>query len=697
MANPVALDDVNTAIEDGAIVTGNVGANDTDADMDIVSFALNAPVAGLTLNNDGSYLFNPLNAAYQHIAQGSTQIVVATYTVTDAFGGTDTATLTITITGTNDAPIAADDTATATEDGALSTGDVGDDDTDVDDGATRTYALSAPVDGLTLGSNGHYSFNPGHASYQHIAQGATQTVVATYVVTDQHGATDTATLTITVTGTNDAPVAAADNNSATEGGAVVTGNVGANDTDVDDGAVLTYSHGVLPAGLTINANGSYSFDPTNAAYDSLAVGDSQAVVANYVVTDQHGASSASTLTIVVQGSNDAAVITGDVTGSASETDAVLTVTGNLDVNDVDGADTFVPQTNTGGTYGAFSIDSDGDWSYVTDNAQNQFAQGQTYVDTFTVASADGTTQSVTITINGTNDAPVAGDDVNTATEDGSVVTGTVATNDSDVDTGATLTYALGAPVAGLTLNPNGSYSFDPSNAAYQSLAQGTSQNVVATYIVSDQHGATDTATLTITVTGANDAPVANDDIASATEGGATVTGNVGVNDTDVDASASLSYAPAGPLPAGLVFGPNGNYSFDPTDPIYNSLAQGATQNVAFNYTVSDGLGGSDTGTLTITVTGTNDAPVAVADTNTATEDGPPATGNVGTNDSDVDTGATLTYALNAPVAGLTLNPDGSYSFDPSNGAYQSLADGATQNVIANYTVTDQHSATSSTL
>ena len=88
------------------------------------------------------------------------------------------------------------------------------------------------------------------------------------------------------------------------------------------------------------------------------------------------------------------------------------------------------------------------------------------------------------------------------------MTGTVATNDSDVDDGATLSYALNGTVAGLTIDPDGSYSFDPSDAAYQHLADGATTDVVATYTVTDDKGATDTATLTIHVTGVNDAPVA---------------------------------------------------------------------------------------------------------------------------------------------------------------------------------------------
>ena len=70
--------------------------------------------------------------------------------------------------------------------------------------------------GLTLNSDGSYSFDAGNAAYQHLAQGATTDVVANYTVTDEHGATRHATLTITLTGTNDAPVAVADTNAGNE-------------------------------------------------------------------------------------------------------------------------------------------------------------------------------------------------------------------------------------------------------------------------------------------------------------------------------------------------------------------------------------------------------------------------------------------------------------------------------------------------
>ena len=89
----------------------------------------------------------------------------------------------------------------------------------------------------------------------------------------------------------------------------------------------------------------------------------------------------------------------------------------------------------------------------------------------------------------------------------------MATNDSDVDDGAVLSYALDAPVAGLTLNADGSYSFDAGNAAYQHLAAGRDRRTWWRTTRSPTSTARrDTSTLTITLTGTNDAPVAVADI-----------------------------------------------------------------------------------------------------------------------------------------------------------------------------------------
>ncbi|MEY9537643.1 VCBS repeat-containing protein [Bradyrhizobium diazoefficiens] len=687
---PVAVADTNSGSEDSTI-TGTVASNDSDVDDGAtLSYSLDAAVAGLTLNPDGSYSLDAANAAYQHLAQGAATDVVANYTVTDEHGASAPSTLTITLTGTNDAPVAVADTNSGLEDSTI-TGTVASNDSDVDDGATLSYSLDAAVAGLTLNPNGSYSLDAGNAAYQHLAQGATTDVVANYTVTDEHGATSSSTLTITLTGTNDAPVAVADTNSGLED-STITGTVASNDSDVDDGATLSYSLDAAVAGLTLNPDGSYSFDADNAAYQHLAQGATTDVVANYTVTDEHGATSSSTLTITLTGTNDAPVAVADTNSGLEDS----TITGTVASNDSDIDDGAVLTYAQTSAVAGLALNPDGSYSLDAGNAAYQhLAQGATtdVVANYTVTDEHGATSNstLTITLTGTNDAPVAVADTNSGLED-STITGTVASNDSDVDDGAGLTYAQTSAVGGLTLNPDGSYSLDADNAAYQHLAQGATTDVVANYTVTDEHGATSNSTLTITLSGTNDAPVAVADTDSGLED-STITGTVASNDSDVDDGAILSYSLDAAV-TGLTLNSDGSYSLDAGNAAYQHLAQGATTDVVANYTVTDEHGATSSSTLTITLTGTNDGPVAVADTNSGLEDST-ITGTVASNDSDVDDGATLSYSLDAAVAGLTLNPDGSYSFDADNAAYQHLAQGATTDVVANYTVTDEHGATSS--
>lgn len=323
----------------------------------------------------------------------------------------------------NGAPVANPDTGAVNE-GASLTGSVATNDSDPNNDAL-TYTLTGTTPGLTLSSNGSYTFDANNAAYNDLAAGQTRVVTANYSVADPSGATATSTLTITVTGTNDVPVAVADTAAVNED-ATVTGNLRTNDTDPDAGANLVYSVvGTAPAGLTLNADGTYSFNAGNAAYQGLAAGQTQQVVVNYQVTD----------------------------GTATAT------------------------------------------------------------------------STLTITVTGVAEAPVAVADTNAGLED-TQITGSVATNDTDADTpAADLTYTVvGTAPAGFTLNSNGTYTLDATNAAYQGLAAGEVQNVVVNYQVSD--GArTSASTLTIAVTGVAEGPAviaASLDVDDATNNPATL-------------------------------------------------------------------------------------------------------------------------------------------------------------------------------
>ncbi|MBS1175320.1 MAG: type 1 secretion target domain-containng protein [Burkholderiaceae bacterium] len=207
------------------------------------------------------------------------------------------------------------------------------------------------------------------------------------------------------------------------------------------------------------------------------------------------------------------------------------------------------------------------------------------------------------------------------------MTGTVASNDSDVDTGAVLTYATTATVQGLTFNSDGSYSFDPANSAYDHLAQGVTQVIVVPYTVTDEFGASATANLAITLTGVNDAPGATQDVVVnytvTDEQGASATNTLtitvtGVNDAptatndafvvvenavysstlpaynDVDDGAVVLYSVASLPTHGVVsVNTDGTYSYTPT--------AGYDGSDSFTYTVTDEFGASNTYTVDVTV------------------------------------------------------------------------------------------------
>src|SRR5207237_10880588 len=117
-----------------------------------------------------------------------------------------------------------------------------------------------------------------------------------------------------------------------------------------------------------------------------------------------------------------------------------------------------------------------------------------------------------------------------------------------------------------------------------------------------------------------------------------------------------TYAPSPVIP--LI--PYCSYTFDDSNPPYHPTRRSSDLNVVANYTVTDEHGATSSSSLTITLTGTNDAPVALADTNSGLEDST-ITRTVENTYNDESHLAILCYSLHAQVAGLTLNANGRYS------------------------------------
>jgi VCBS repeat-containing protein len=590
----------------------------------------------------------------------------------------------------NNAPIAFNDTASTDEDNSVS-GNVLTNDFDWEgDSMTATPGTFNGVYGtLTLSATGAYIYTP-YASTQSLALGQNVTDSFTYTVSDG-SLSDTGTLTIAVAGLNDAPVANPDV-AATGENSSVTVNVLANDTDVDNGAVLTVTAASAPAGqgsASVVAN-QVVFDP-GTDFDYLDDGESAQVVVSYTISDEHGATSSSTVTITVNGANDAPVANDD-TASTTEDAAVA---GNVLANDtdVDGEPLIV--ANPGvyvGAYGTLTLNADGSYSYAPNAAAQGLDDGESAQDVFSYTASDGTASdsaTLTVTVNGANDAPVANDDTASTNEDSAGVSGNVLTNDTDVD-GEALTVANPGTYVGtygtLTIDADGSYTYTPGAGA-QALDVGETAQDVFSYTASDGT-ASDSANLTVTVTGLNDAPVANDDT-NATDENSPVSGNVLANDTDVDGE-TLTVTNAATFIGAygtLVLAANGNYTYTPGAAAI-ALTNGQVVNDVFTYIASDGTA-SDTATLTITVTGLSGAPNAVDDTASTSEDAS-VSGNVLTNDTDPEAD-TLTVTNPGTYAGtygtLTLAANGSYTYAP-NAAANGLAAGQVAQDVFTYTASD---------
>ncbi len=583
---PVARPDQVETPED-VPVSGNVLANDTDADGDVLTAYLApgtqtvTPLGTLTFAADGAWQFVP-----EPDANGT---AVFTYFATDGVFATP-ATLTIVVAAVNDPPVAAADSATTLEDTAVS-GNVLANDSDIDS-PVLTAALAAGVDPvsalgtLVLAANGEWTFTP--------APDASGTVVYRYVASDgEFGAI--ATLTITVLPVNDPPVAVADTATTLEDVAV-SGNVLANDLDIDSPVLAAaLAAGVDPASalgtLVLAANGDWTFTPAPDA--------SGTVVYDYVVSDGE-LTATSTLTITVLPVNDPPVAAADSYSLAyGATLAVPSATGVL-ANDFD-VDSPLLRAVLADTvqHGVLVLDADsGAFTYTPD-------AGFSGLDQFTYRASDGQAESdlVTVTLQVAGPGahpPVAQDDAATVAA-GGVLHASVADNDSDPD-GDGLSFALlsGPQHGSVVLDMDGSYIYTPAPSF-----SGTDS---FTYRASDGTLTAD-ATVNIVVTPpANAAPVAVADSATTLEDTA-VSGNVLANDLDSDSPVLAAALAAGVDPVSalgtLVLAANGDWTFTP--------APDASGTVVYDYVVSDGEL-TATSTLTITVLPVNDPPVAGDDT-----------------------------------------------------------------------------------
>lgn len=408
---------------------------------------------------------------------------------------------------------------------------------------TLVASVSDPSTGDGTGAIG-WTFSVANAAVQFLAAGETRTQTYTVSVDDGDGGIATQDVTITVTGENDGPVIT----SAFSLGQVVEGmtdsvlgTITFDDVDLIDGHQVSAEAegegylGSFTAVITDSATGdgpgeiTWTFSAPDSELAYLAEG--QSLLQRYVITldDGNGGTTQQLVNVTIVGTNDAPVITAAVTEGVVTEDAVLSTSGTFAFADVDLLDshTVASAAAAAGYLGDFSVsltdDSSGDgagslaWQFSVDNAAIQtLAAGETLTQSYVVSVDDGNggvvSETVTVVIRGTNDAPVVEGVTADAMEDGAPVTAAFSADDVDSDDDAgSLSYTITSnPAEGSVVNNgNGTFSFDPG-ADFQSLASGETREITFGYEATDAHGASTPGSVTITVTGTNDAPVTSD-------------------------------------------------------------------------------------------------------------------------------------------------------------------------------------------
>ena len=284
---PDAVDDAATTNEDTA-ATISVLANDTDPDNDVLS------ISAVTQGAKGTVVINPdKTVTYTPNANvsGSDSF---TYTISDGNGGSDTATVAITVNAVNDAPDAVNDAAATNEDTAVILTVLAND-VDVDGDALQGTAVTQGTLGaVTLNGNGTVTYTP--------APNASGVDAFTYTVRDGGGLTDTATVTVSIAPINDAPVAVADA-ATTRENAPVAIIVLANDSDVE-GHPLTVTSVSNPPGGTavVNANSTITYTP-DANFNGTDT-------FTYTLSDGQGGTATGTVTMTVKDALERVAVLG---------------------------------------------------------------------------------------------------------------------------------------------------------------------------------------------------------------------------------------------------------------------------------------------------------------------------------------------------------------------------------------------------
>ncbi|HIP60342.1 MAG TPA: DUF1566 domain-containing protein, partial [Campylobacterales bacterium] len=272
------LDEISPfSITEDILLNGTFIATDADSD-DILTFSTSGSLEGFTLEDNGTFSFNPSHLIYQSLNVGDEIIQSIPIIVTDGILDVNKS-FNIQITGQNDVPIAHYDYNQTNEDSNLSF-NLLINDIDVDNNATLTLIdVNATEGNFTFTADGNLTFFP-NGDYDYLTENQERNITLVYMIEDEHHEASEANVTISIHGINNAPTITAidsitiDENISTGIGQIVA-------SDAENSSLTFESNSTL---VSIDNNGTYTFD-TDGLYDNLAEGETKIIPIMITISD----------------------------------------------------------------------------------------------------------------------------------------------------------------------------------------------------------------------------------------------------------------------------------------------------------------------------------------------------------------------------------------------------------------------------
>ncbi len=459
--------------------------------------------------------------------------------------------------------------------------------------------------------------------------------------------------------------------------------------------------------ITNEGEWHYQADNNQAAIQELTQNDS--LVETFTVTNSDGVTQAS-VQITIRGNDDVPTITGNVNASVDEDSAdTLLASGSLVIDGGDaGENIFIAGTQQGAV-GSFNISENGDWEYQADNAQlaiQSMGANASQTEVFTVRSADGvTTETIAITLNGVNDAPVIDGALAANIEENAGFSLDLLTGASDIDTGDVLAIEnltlVNGNASGVSLSGN---TLVVSATSYDGFTENDSETIVYSYDIVDGNGASVAQTATITIEGSNDVPViTGDTTASLVEGAAdplVASGILIAAGGDEGEDQFIAQTIQGDY-GEFVAQANGNWTYtaDNSQAVIQNLNENSEALVEeFTITNADGVTQQ---VITITIIGSDDVPTITGTIETTliedSADTLVANGTLEITGGDEGENVFIESAQQTALGSFSINANGEWEYEADNAqlAIQSLGANATQ--TESFTVSSADGITSETI